>query len=109
VSVLLLIQLISGSGSNSSGSSKSKTTSEMLLAYNYSEDCVKKILKAPGTAKFPGLLEKADHIKDLGGGRYQINSWVDSQNGFGALLRSRFVCIVKINPSSYQCEDVSIF
>ena len=81
----------------------------MLLAYNYSEDCVKKILKAPGTAKFPGLLEKADHIKDLGGGRYQINSWVDSQNGFGALLRSRFVCIVKINPSSYQCEDVSIF
>lgn len=81
----------------------------MLLAYTYSEDCVKKILKAPGTAKFPGLLEKADHIKDLGGGRYQINSWVDSQNGFGALLRSRFLCIVKINSNSYQCVDVTLY
>ena len=61
------------------------------MAYIMMEKFVKDRLKAPATAKFPGSLEYRDHITKLSGRRYRISSWVDAQNGFGALLRMHFV------------------
>jgi|GEM_PF-1289184 len=45
-------------------------------------------LKSPASAKFP-LGIAAEH---LGGGIYRVKSSVDSQNSFGAMLRSNFTC-----------------
>ena len=42
-------------------------------------------LKAPSTAKFPALPYE---VIDLGDGFYKVSSYVDSQNSFGAMLRS---------------------
>lgn len=48
---------------------------------------VKEILKAPSTAKFPGLDEWGFDKKD---GTVTIQGYVDSQNSFGAMIRSKF-------------------
>jgi len=61
---------------------------------------VKKNLKAPRTAKFPWF-EEASY---LGDGRYQLISYVDAQNTFGALIRTRYYCIVKYDGSDWSIE-----
>lgn len=49
---------------------------------------VERLLKSPGTAKFP--FGGAAAGKYLGDCTYKFNTYVDSQNGFGAMLRTRF-------------------
>lgn len=81
---------------------------EGLLAYNYAEDFVKAKLKSPSTAEFPGLFEKSKHISSLGNGEYLITSWVDSQNGLGAMLRSKFKCVVKVTEDKVYLKSLEI-
>lgn len=50
-------------------------------------DVVKDRLRAPGTAKFSGESVSASGVHD-----YTVTGSVDSENGFGALLRSTYVC-----------------
>lgn len=52
-----------------------------IMAENY----VETILKSPSTAKFPNL--QFTHY-DLGNNKHQIVSYVDSQNSYGATVRS---------------------
>lgn len=46
-------------------------------------------LVSPSTARFPVLDAQAEH---LGDGLYNVNSYVDSQNRFGATIRTHFTC-----------------
>ena len=64
-----------------------------LDAYAMSQVFVQRSLKAPATAKFARMSE-AD-IVDLGGGQWRVTAWVDSENGFGALVRNTFVAHVR--------------
>lgn len=66
-------------------------------AYTMSQAFVKKILKAPATAKFQAYSseEVAVVYKD---GWFLVKGVVDSQNGFGAMLRSTYYC--KLRPKS---------
>ncbi len=69
-----------------------KTRDNKSMAYIMMEDFVKRKLKAPSTAEFPGIFDgKLDHVKSLGGQKYRIVSYVDAQNTFGAQIRTRFV------------------
>jgi hypothetical protein len=61
-------------------------------AFGICKQFVEKRLKAPASAKFPRSSEAT--ITDLGGGKFQVVSYVDSQNGFGALIRSTIDCTV---------------
>ena len=94
-------------GSDDDNSSSSTETNKML-AYNYAEDFVKQRLKSPSTAEFPGLFEKADHITELGNDEYLISSWVDSQNGFGAMIRSKFSCKIIFKDEKVRVENLVI-
>lgn len=57
----------------------------VLNAQNF----VKKNLKAPSTAKFPPTTTA--RVYPTGTDSYRVHSYVDSQNGFGAMLRSDWV------------------
>lgn len=62
------------------------------------EKFVKDRLKAPASAEFaPG---SETHTLAKGKGAYKITSWVDSQNSFGAMIRTNYTCEV-----SYQGDD----
>ena len=106
LSICIFIFLAFGSDdSDSSGSS----SSEDLLAYNYAESFVKKKLKSPSSAKFAGLFEKRDHITKVGDRKYKIVSYVDSQNGFGAMIRSNWSCTITFVGERVKCDDLIIY
>lgn len=56
------------------------------------EGFVKERLRAPASAQFPS---QGRDVAPQGGGRYTVRGVVDSQNGFGALVRSEYACSVE--------------
>lgn len=56
------------------------------------QDQVRARLKSPSTARFPGVLEKADSVTTYENGNKDWSGWVDSQNSFGAMIRTEFLC-----------------
>lgn len=62
------------------------------MAYLMCENWVKERLKSPSTAEFPGVFEgKLDNIEKANQ-RYYIESYVDAQNSFGAMIRINWSC-----------------
>jgi hypothetical protein len=51
------------------------------------EHYVRNQLHAPASARVGD-----EQTQNLGGGRYRVTSFVDAQNLFGALIRTRYVC-----------------
>ena len=105
IAVVVVIALISNLKEDDSSSSSSSSTNK-FMAYSYAEDFVEKQLKSPSTAKYPKVVEQDRHITILGNNRYEINSWVDSQNSFGATIRTRFSCIIIFEGDVVRCEDL---
>ena len=68
---------------------------ERIGAYIMTQDWVKERLVSPGSAEFPGATKKRDHTTHLGGQKYRIESYVDSQNRMGASLRTHFTAVVE--------------
>lgn len=93
--------------SSNSGTKAPKPEHSKAAAWTMMEEFVKARLKSPASAKFPWYSE--DLVKDLGNGRYVISAYVDSQNSFGAMLRTNFVCTVKyIGNDKWELEDLKI-
>jgi hypothetical protein len=65
------------------------------------QNYVKTQLKAPDSAKFPSCLlyEQATETED---GAYLMKSYVDSQNSFGAMIRTTFVLEMRRNAKQWD-------
>jgi hypothetical protein len=66
-----------------------KTEDNTTMAYSMMQQFVKDYLVAPGSAKFAWITDtncQVDRYDNI----YDVKSWVDSQNSFGALLRMQF-------------------
>jgi hypothetical protein len=59
-------------------------------------------LKAPGTAQFTDVA-----VTELGGS-YRVAGSVDSQNGFGALVRASFTCSVRLDGDNWVLEAAAV-
>jgi hypothetical protein len=57
-------------------------------AWTMAKTAVKSRLRAPSTAEFPWY--SGDYVRRFGNCRFVVNSHVDAQNGFGAMIRNRF-------------------
>jgi hypothetical protein len=69
------------------------------------EPAVSQRLKSPGSAKFSGFFDtRLIKINQA----YHIFGWADSQNSFGALLRTRYVCEVKVNSSGWVITNLRL-
>jgi hypothetical protein len=76
-------------------------------AYFVCKNEVTERLKAPATAKWAPA--SSAFIKDRGEGRFTVTSHVDSQNVYGALLRSNFVCDLRYQGQGrWDFENVQI-
>ncbi len=77
-------------------------TSNRISALVCAKQKVLEQLKAPSTAEFQRsssmIVETKDNLT------YKIGGYVDAQNGFGAMLRTSFICDVTVHPESEQCE-----
>lgn len=65
-----------------------------LGAFTIAQDFIGSRLKCPRTAKWPWVSYSKVTVH-LGNGRYRISSYLDAQNGFGALVRIHFICVVE--------------
>lgn len=73
-------------------------------AYIYAKEFVSDALRAPATADFPWEPESAA----LKGTIWHVAGHVDSQNGFGALIRSHWTCQVEKRGDKWRCHSLVI-
>ncbi len=76
---------------------KAKSDPLATRASVFAEDRVKKMLKAPSTAKFERF--SRDQVSGSNG-TYTVRSYVDAQNSYGAMLRNHYTCQVVFESSS---------
>jgi hypothetical protein len=65
-------------------------------------------LRAPGSADYP--FGHVSSVTRVGENRFQLTSYVDAQNAFGAKLRTRFRCLVEGNGDkieNYKVVDLT--
>lgn len=96
----LLIAFESGEESHSTRKKKGPKYPPEDAVVSVAHHLVKQRLKAPSTAKFDRTYTRKTKLKD--------NSWlvqgnVDSQNGFGAMIRSNWS--IKLAPHLGECDD----
>ncbi|MGJ1410435.1 hypothetical protein ACR78Z_12225 [Sphingobacterium thalpophilum] len=72
------------------------------------EGYVKAQLKSPKTAEFPPINEFIKHVHVIDDKTFLITSYVDSQNVFGALIRTNFICEVEIENGYSKLIDLRI-
>jgi hypothetical protein len=80
------------------GGDRASSTGDAVVAC---EGFVKDRLKAPSSAKFSG--EDAQQS----GSVYTVTGAVDSQNSFGALLRSSYTCVVEDSGSQWKLQSLT--
>lgn len=96
----LVTSFILAGGDSGNNSSTSKTTAVTETQINImAENYVEAILKSPSTADFPTL---AFTHYDLGSSKHKIVSYVDSQNSFGAMIRSNWSVILTYNGGDWS-------
>lgn len=94
--VLAMIGAIMGPDTTSTG-----TETE---AWSRAREIVTAQLKAPATAEFPWTEWRAREVD----GTWHVASYVDSQNSFGAMIRSEWVCILARRHGQWECQYLVI-
>ena len=76
-------------------------------AWVFCQELVKSKLKAPRTAKF--RFWAYDDIKKRSDGVFVINSYVDSQNSFGAMVRTKFHCELAVRGDQFLVRKLVFY
>ena len=92
------------SGSDSPSASRPHELSAIEL-HVQAQEFVKRALKAPSTAEFPWEPVRAGTD---GTGLYQVESYVDSQNSFGAMVRSEWMVNMRLSGDRWTLEKMRI-
>lgn len=77
-----------------------KTMAEILCQFY-----VENMLKSPSTADFP----TSANVQDLGNNTFEIRSYVDAQNSFGATIRTNYYCKIQYVGTAQDDESQSKF
>ncbi|HHL2713000.1 TPA: DNA translocase FtsK [Yersinia enterocolitica] len=72
--------------------------SDSISAYVYSKDLIAKSLKSPSTAKFSSYSDT--NVRSYGECNFAIDGYVDAQNSFGAVIRTRFNASIRFDEKS---------
>ena len=70
-----------------------------LLASTLCKQFTEKRLKSPGSADWPWV-HSSDITTRLAKNRYRVRTYVDSQNSFGAAIRTQVDCTVRLKGKS---------
>lgn len=115
--VYLLVKLFSFSakyGGSSSyrpppeqkSSSSRRNSDDSGMAFVMSQRFVEQNLKAPATADFCSVLDAK--VSNLGNNKYKVSAYVDSENSFGANIRTYYICVLKSNGDSWELESLDM-
>jgi ABC-type multidrug transport system fused ATPase/permease subunit len=66
------------------------------------QQVVESMLKSPSTAKFPWSIKRWAYTPSSK--EWEVASYVDSQNSFGAVIRTDWICKTDFNPHEEACR-----
>jgi len=93
---------------SSSPSNETKRGHDEVDAWTAAQLEVKKNLVAPSTAKFPWGTK--GYVTKIDDNTYKINAYVDSENSFGAMIRTNFSCtVIYLGNDKYKVEDLTFW
>jgi len=72
---------------------------------------VRENLKTPSTAEFPWV-KAEDVVEQIDDNTFFVKGYVDSENSFGAMIRTYFTCTVDFsleNPDEYIVRDLKFY
>ena len=98
----IVLTVIGSFFTSNSPSTKNSKTDDVHGAWAYMQLFVEKRIKSPQSADFPfgGYRD----VTALGSGRYKVDSYVHSQNSFGANSRTHFEGVIKKNNGGWELE-----
>jgi hypothetical protein len=103
--IVLCISIFSALVMGGSGTNQPATSGDSAygnaedFAWVIAENQIEKLLKSPSTAEFC-----KPKVTNLGNNKYVVASCVDSQNGFGAMLRSNWTVTLTYSGSNVESE-----
>jgi hypothetical protein len=77
-----------------------------IEAFVYAQEQIEKQIKSPSSAEWPIASESLLHQK---GNIYTFKSYFDSQNSFGAMIRTKYICVVEENNNLYTIKNLQLF
>ena len=80
---------------------------DLKQGWFFATQYVRDHLKAPASAKFEALPPEGA-IKNIGAHRWEMSGSVDSQNSFGALIRSSWKVTAEFRSGSWQISDLDL-
>lgn len=88
------------------------TNGDKIGAWVMAQQFVEEKLKSPSSASFGGVFDDYQDpdnvVSYLGNGKYRIAAWVDSQNSFGAQIRTHFVCELQdMGNEKWRCTSLT--
>lgn len=101
-----------GSESNSINSTDTSVNSinepedHTIEAFVYAQEQIEQQIKSPSSAEWPTAYESLLHQK---GNVYTFKSYFDSQNSFGAMIRTNYICVVEENNNLYTIKELQLF
>lgn len=106
VVILVLVGIIATLCSSGESDTKRDPTDRDTVISMAQVFMEKHVLKAPSSAKWPVYSEFV--VSDLGGKRFKVSSYVDAENSFGAMIRTRFSITLKYaGNNQWTMEDAS--
>ncbi len=98
--------------SNSSGGGSAASAvdrgADNISAFVMCKQFVTDRLKAPSTAVFPSSVDDGVTITRLDTAQFKVIAYVDSQNGFGAMIRTSYTCAVRYTGNSnWQLQNLT--
>lgn len=76
-------------------------------AFVVSQDFIRKHLKAPSTSQFAA--QRESEVVSTDDTTFTVTSYVDAQNSFGAMIRSRYICEMRrIGENNWEMLSASI-
>ena len=81
---------------------------DVAEAYVMSQQFVKTRLKAPSTASFPWITDSDVSVVATKNCHFIVHAWVDSQNSFGAMLRSTYKAELHMLPDKNKWSAISV-
>lgn len=97
--------LVSGCGEPRNPQNGGQETSAFVMC----QDPVRSRLRAPSSAEFLSSTEPGVSLVHLGNGVYRVRGFVDAQNGFGAMLRTSWMCEIAENADrTWSLENLKV-
>jgi len=85
-------------------------TDAKISAYVAAQQVVESKLRSPSTAEFPNYSDRSVVVIFVRECHFKVSGHVDSQNGFGTIVRSTFFLDIEADPTGgHYASDILVY